>query len=210
MDYSYNQSQRISEILKYAWSLPGGFWRAFERRDYLYNNQGVLSDITGYYSVIDTEDWEISWKVTYTFDQSVGFESLIVPNKLGEYFIDGMLTKRLYYIWDEEKMDWEINEYVDFHYSDAEISNGVKMEETCDHFFVFPNPASDFLNIQMKQNIKSGHAKLIIYSIHGSQEINQKIDSGNNMLNIKELDNGTYIIKLITESGQYFRKFVKM
>ncbi len=65
---------------------------------------------------------------------------------------------------------------------------------------VFPNPASDFVNIEIQNLEKS--AELRIYSMDGSLVISEQVMAGNNNIDISKLSKAQYLIK-ITEAEIY-------
>ena len=70
-------------------------------------------------------------------------------------------------------------------------------------FSIFPNPSKGIINIKSEEELKS----IEIYSILGEKVMffEKKIQQ----LNIKNLSKGIYIMKLITNQGSAFKKFVK-
>lgn len=70
-------------------------------------------------------------------------------------------------------------------------------------FSIFPNPSKDIINIKSEEELKS----IEIYSILGEKVMffEKKIKQ----LNIKNLSKGIYIMKLITNQGSAFKKFIK-
>ncbi len=78
----------------------------------------------------------------------------------------------------------------------TEINNGVS---------IYPNPASNFLNI----NGLKGDANIYVYTISGKEVIQHKTNQSSSQLNISSLENGIYLIKMVTNNKYYFMKFVK-
>ncbi|MFR9165707.1 MAG: leucine-rich repeat protein [Dysgonomonas sp.] len=68
---------------------------------------------------------------------------------------------------------------------------------------IYPNPASDVLNIECPDNILN----IEIYNSSGS--LVSKINTGNSAINISELPTGLYIIKISTESKTYMERIMK-
>lgn len=75
---------------------------------------------------------------------------------------------------------------------------------------IYPNPTSDFIIISANKNYKSGNARIEIFDING-----RSISSMTTLLmntaipiNISELNNGSYFIRLSTELGNWQQKFV--
>lgn len=69
---------------------------------------------------------------------------------------------------------------------------------------VFPNPATDFVNVNC-ENMKS----LEIYSLDGKQIIKTTVSGDETQIDISELDSGVYVIRIETAVGIVNRKFEK-
>ena len=70
---------------------------------------------------------------------------------------------------------------------------------------VFPNPAKDKLTVQCKQKAES----IEIFDINGMLLIKQKMQSYNAIIDMNELSNGIYFLRVKTEAGIIERKIVK-
>jgi hypothetical protein len=75
-----------------------------------------------------------------------------------------------------------------------------------DSFTLYPNPASEVLNINLPQNITSLNYAVI--DITGKTLLNGTANA-NNPINISGLANGSYIIKLNNDEKQYTKMFIK-
>jgi len=72
---------------------------------------------------------------------------------------------------------------------------------------LFPNPTSDFVNIELHGDMQI--ANITIYNINGKQVLHQQINSQQTQLNVGSLASGIYIIEGYTQGGEVFReKFV--
>jgi len=78
----------------------------------------------------------------------------------------------------------------------TEINNG---------FSIYPNPANNFLNI----NGLKDDANISVYSISGREVIQYKTNQQSPQLNISSLENGIYLIKIVSDNRYHFMKFVK-
>lgn len=61
-----------------------------------------------------------------------------------------------------------------------------------------PNPANNFIAIQLKNNISSGDHQIMIFDMYGCQKINQPIEGSSQMIDIHHLESGIYYV-LITD-----------
>lgn len=79
-------------------------------------------------------------------------------------------------------------------------------ENNGNNFVLYPNPAKDFISIQLKemQEIKQA----TIYDLNGRTVLNPKISD--NKLNVQTLNTGTYLLILQdTDGNKYSQKFIK-
>lgn len=70
------------------------------------------------------------------------------------------------------------------------------------NFKIFPNPTSRWLQVETTENIKS----LEVYTITGSQLRHIK---SSNTINVSELNQGVYFIKINSEKGSVTKRFIK-
>jgi len=74
-----------------------------------------------------------------------------------------------------------------------------------DEFVVFPNPIQNEINFS---GIDSENSEVIIYSTDGKEILRKKIID-ENKIDVSELATGSYILKVITESGVYSIQILK-
>jgi hypothetical protein len=65
---------------------------------------------------------------------------------------------------------------------------------------VYPNPATDFLNVTINDKLQQG-AKLSIFDFKGSKLLDKSISSNTEKLNISTLNKGIYLLNISTEKG---------
>lgn len=70
---------------------------------------------------------------------------------------------------------------------------------------IFPNPASDILNIKADNTIKS----ILLYDLQGRLLMTSLHNATETYLNITDKSSGIYLIKVISESGSKIEKIVK-
>lgn len=71
---------------------------------------------------------------------------------------------------------------------------------------VYPNPATDLINVQSPSIVKS----IMIFDISGKLALLQKpMTTGNIPISVSDLSKGVYLIKIETEEGSYTEKFFK-
>ncbi|SMP23604.1 T9SS type A sorting domain-containing protein [Chryseobacterium profundimaris] len=69
-------------------------------------------------------------------------------------------------------------------------------------FKIYPNPASDFIIIETKDNIKD----ITVYSITGQKVLNTK----NKKINVQHLKSGVYLAEIKTDKSTTTHKFIKI
>jgi len=70
---------------------------------------------------------------------------------------------------------------------------------------VFPNPTTEFINFDWHE----GEGELQIVNLQGSMLQNQTLQEGKNSVNVSDLPEGVYSLKLKTEEGFLAKQFVK-
>jgi hypothetical protein len=71
---------------------------------------------------------------------------------------------------------------------------------------VFPNPSSDFLNIQSE---KTEIIEVSLFSVSGHEILKQKTQGTSTVLNIESLKSGIYFLKIQLEEQVVIQKFEK-
>ncbi|MEP7168514.1 MAG: T9SS type A sorting domain-containing protein [Bacteroidota bacterium] len=85
-------------------------------------------------------------------------------------------------------------------------------DEAASDLKIYPNPATDYLEFRMTSVAEK--SVLEIFNLMGSEIMSKNISSDDNgnyseILDISHLPSGIYIFKVINETGQQFKKFVK-
>ena len=84
------------------------------------------------------------------------------------------------------------------------LSSGIS-ENYSDYISIYPNIVTDFLNVSAKQNINNIH----IFNISGKKVYTKSQNSNNIKINLSNLSNGLYIIKINTNNQTIEKKFLK-
>jgi hypothetical protein len=180
--YNYNKKGAQTLYLIQFWDDIQNAWINFDQLINVYDPRGnkteVLQqkwDITGAY-------WKNVFRESYTY----------VQNDLNSSY-----TRQ---IWDDELDRWinvekRVNYFSNFN-SRPEILTS-KSSEDLQYFFLYPNPASDFVNIRFNENHKPGYGRIDL------------IDSNGRMVKSYEY-NGEDIFVIQREglrSGRYYINF---
>ena len=79
------------------------------------------------------------------------------------------------------------------------------VEEMTASFNVYPNPVNDRLYIETEAEVK----EVVVYDVYGRRQ--QTTDNGQQTLSIDvtNLSNGVYFVKVVTENGEVVKRFIK-
>ncbi len=89
----------------------------------------------------------------------------------------------------------------------ADITTSVSRQISSDKFLIFPNPAKDFITIDISE-IEQGMI-LTIINVNGQDIIKKEISDSKTQLNISDLQCGIYFAKIQTNKKCVVKKFVK-
>ena len=88
----------------------------------------------------------------------------------------------------------------------VEFAEGVSVAEYGFDFNIWPNPASDILNVELHN---SGDTRVMIINMLGEVVGTWDIASSNGTINISELTSGVYFVRISSQKGIATKKFVK-
>jgi hypothetical protein len=71
---------------------------------------------------------------------------------------------------------------------------------------VYPNPVTDLLNISIS-NCNFKNSEVIVYNVSGAEVLKTNMANSSAQLNIENLSNGVYLVKVTNQNG--FNKTVK-
>ncbi len=77
--------------------------------------------------------------------------------------------------------------------------------ETNDDIRVYPNPASGSITVSSNENI----SQIFVYSISGKLVLEPEFEGNSHVMDITSLDNGIYIIRVVTGNDSEIMKFIK-
>ncbi|HNM32202.1 MAG TPA: FG-GAP-like repeat-containing protein [Chitinophagales bacterium] len=86
------------------------------------------------------------------------------------------------------------------------ISTGIQSSKPILHFRLFPNPADDFITIDIKEN--NGNNNLQLLNLIGQEVFRTNFSTSNTSINTSSLPEGMYILKLTTENKEGSQKII--
>ena len=165
--------------------------------------------LLSYRSIYGPSNDSIKYEREYRFKVFYGRGSYVRMSwqKLPKY-IDSVIISDPYGVWFKVNMaktnqatntEILIDQFIVKAYYNIDISSVQEIEE--DNFTIYPNPAKDYLILNSKKEIKF----VEICNFLGSQ-LSLYIDNFKSLINISNLQNGIYILKMQTVDGEEITK----
>ncbi|MBO4488492.1 MAG: choice-of-anchor J domain-containing protein [Bacteroidales bacterium] len=194
-------------------------------------NTGVAAYF--YNSDNSAEDWLISPEITLPNDAHAGFEYAIAsasyPEKFSVWVIPeggsvssavnvsptqavsttGLQTKSVdlsAYSNQTVKVAIKVESNADMYYiyfDNFQVTEGAGIEDVENNIVVYPNPASNMLNVTANSNIQS----VEVLNMMGQIVMSQNANDTHTQVNVSSLANGVYMVKVNTENGVINQKF---
>ena len=67
---------------------------------------------------------------------------------------------------------------------------------------LYPNPASKELNVSLRNLNSFENVKVEMFNVLGKKMLSKEISSTNTSINISELNNGIYMLRIINNNGE--------
>jgi hypothetical protein len=149
---------------------------------------------------------EATQKGTYKFDFATinDFDNNITVSLLDKFTqktIDIRKNPIYTFVMDSMPHQWGKDRFV-LILNASPISTGIAHESSIINtkMAVYPNPASDVLNININ-NASFKNSNISIYNISGNEVMNTTMIGASTQLNIESLSNGVYFVKVKNENG---------
>lgn len=172
----------ISYSEKYKWD---NFLQQFTGTNFfelLYNNNGDVSRYTSFKWSEERNEWIGNFKDVIT------------------YYDFGYRSSLSHFIWDTINADWKTDYKYFRYYSTIIFTDDQQVEFPHSDIIIYPNPAGDYLNISLNRELQ-GNYPYYIYSISGKLISTGTITAPSAVMNVTELQNGFYILKVGYQPG---------
>ena len=87
----------------------------------------------------------------------------------------------------------------------SDIVSGIRSTVNYDEIVIYPNPTFDKVNIYL-----SDESDIVIYDLNGKNYVNEKLNKGQNIINLSFLKRGVYFIRVVNNSNITVKKIVKL
>lgn len=142
---------------------------------------------------------------------SINVEAQVITEETIEYSYDN-LNRLIHVIWEEGIEKMYVYDDVGNRTQLQRIGNlGINDEMLRSTITVYPNPASEFLNIQLPENIVSENTVVNLYDVNGRLIINQEYKMENREIRIlvNNLSNGVYLLRITNNQQIWSQLFIK-
>lgn len=149
----------------------------------------VVNDIISDNDIFTVSHNEFTLEPGESQDLSIEFNPLLVQ------LYTGMITMTSNDA-TQENIEIEIN-------GNGDLNTGI-LEQNNDSYYIYPQPAIDFISIVSKDEINT----IVIYNFNGQEVLRTNCSSIKKQLNISDLDSGIYMIKIETNIETFFEKLI--
>lgn len=233
-EYSYDANRNMILYIASYWESGTSQWQGFDKEENTYDANGNLTvniysywdqfgindwlksykientyDINGNRTVYLNNDWnslssqwEITDKKEYTYDIAYSLNDLYMPSWISK---DYYANKPVDYIsYDYDGANWTNNRKNTYYYTTL-AGTSVK-ELSSKNYTVYPNPASDNINISFTSN--SIFVTFDLYDTQGRKLISKEV-TNNNQISLDGLKSGIYLYDISCDGVRKNGKLIK-
>jgi hypothetical protein len=206
-EYTYSSGGHLTVEIFSMWNINTNSWGFYYKDEYQYDSNNNLT-LDTYYDWNETlSEWVLSSKDEFIFDLAYDKSDLIVPffyEDILAYFSFGYNNMVIGYRgYEYENQTWIDADKMVFYYSNYSNPLNINDEIVSKSISLYPNPVHDILII----NSEIPLTKVEIYSLLGKKvtEVTTNFDA----IQVNNLSNGIYILKIFSEKGSTSRKLIK-
>lgn len=210
-DYAYSAEGNLISDIGSDWALPNGSWVYVYKDTYAYdaNQNRTLGNYYEWLSGVN--DWSVYYKDEFIFDLAYSINDIIGPvlfeDILGIGFGDIVVAFNNMVIgyrgYEHENPIWVDTDKVIFYYSNYSNPLHINDAIVSKYIHLYPNPVDDVFTI----NSEIPLTKVEIYSLLGKKETEVTTDF--EAIQVNNLSNGVYVVRIVSDKGITFRKLIK-
>ena len=182
-EYQYDENDYETSNAKWLWDNDNQIWYGNFMNEHTYDSDGNIISYFNYWWSSEMSEWEGSTGYYNYFDN------------------EGFLNYVINYDWDSEIFDWHLNTK-DFYY--YRIISGIN-EIDSTQLLVYPSPASDFITIEYDTENK---INVEIITLSGFSVILQSNYTSGNIIDVRNLSSGIYILSIIDGNKKINKKII--
>ena len=191
--YTYNSSNQLVLRINQSWYADSNDWKSMSKWEYAYDSQSNRIHEVYYIINASLTSWSKNSKTEYVYDNTYSFSDLLLPNGL-DYDSIRFSHKLLYrkgYAWNFSNQSWDNGAESAYYYTEKTLL--ALLESSIDTYLVYPNPASDYIQIDLPESMTK--ATLYIYDIQGKLILETNL-LNSSRINVQSLKSGMYIYKV--------------
>ncbi len=186
------------EIAIVAYEADSTGWNYERKYEFGYDAYGNKIEILDYLG--NNNQWELFSKRTTSYNYSYTLPDLVLPPGISE---PHKITEDRYYSWTGT--DWLFEWERTYHYSNFGTTS-INEEVAKTTVNIYPNPAQDFINIELPQTKNNAFIK--IYDIYGRLILSQQLQSFT-QISLDRMSAGIYIYNIYSEGSRESGRIIK-
>ncbi len=204
-EYPYDaQGNQTIDIL-YIWDESSAEWIKDEMTERRYDANGNMSQESHSVWEQSGNSWVNSTREEYICDKNYDLSDLILPPD-NEVYVNQihMVTKVFYYSWDSSSSNWDLGGDANAYYSEHDMTIAAELNGAV--IRIYPNPATDFVTIDLQQISNPVQFELI--DIQGHKIMSREIVN-TEIISLKGLSEGLYFYNLLSGEERISGKIIK-
>ena len=209
--YMYNSTDNVitGETDK-MWDNTNAEWVNMYSYEFIYDSKGNFINETDKVWDETKSDWINYYKTDIEYTTSMNASDLVLPfdeNTIATFFSHGRIETISDFLWDTQTNTWLQYDNAKFHYSNFNPT-GIGDVLSKQHFKIYPNPVTDILTINLGDY---NTAEFTVISENGEKVIVMQLEDQQNLVHLKSLKPGNYIIELRHNNQRiYMERMVKL
>jgi hypothetical protein len=201
----YNSNNDMTEEVKYSYQ-NGNKVNEFKSTRVFDNNHNIVMGIDYYWG---NDSWIEKSKSEYSYDMNYLLSDVILPYDLlllflyydVEFFKNMGISAKAY---EKNGNEWSLVGTTMFYYSEQDVVS--TKESIKSNVKVYPNPASDYINVDIAG--QANNATLSLINAQGQVVLSKTIQN-HEQINISNLTKGMYLYKISTNGNVFTGKICK-
>lgn len=189
---------------EYEYSESQGRYLYYDKEEYEYDNNNNLTVFIDY-NAPTSFTWVESVKEVYNYDSSISISDVYHPyqdNIIGGVEVFNQLNFIEQQVW--ENSQWTASEKGVFVYDDVNTSTTIITNRKQHKVTVYPNPTTDGIYIEYNQVIPAYYN---LFNIRGERVLSG--ETNRNYINLSQLPEGEYILKVCIDNDVITRSILK-
>ena len=219
--FTHNGQNLLIEQNRHTWDTLSSTWIPSKYKyTFQYNINGSMAESQEFKWIDSTSTWDTTYRLIHTRNENYTAQDIVLPihsyffgyyyespicvhpyheRNVMNFLFNDMLLKDETKRWMPNDTLWKtIDEFI-YYYSDHEASINQNEKKTIS---VFPNPAKDWISIQINNNADLLHFSL--FDISGRKIMD--VQPTTSTISLENINSGIYLYRIETEEGFFSGK----